>query len=425
MKTKLTISVVLLFLTVAFISRIPTAEESGNSSKHLHPGSSNPDNEFIIGALHNACDLYFGYRNITDTFHMNMWHKYTAPIGWGWYRFPPYPFVTSHPDDRWDKDTNDYGPNVRRHIDSNNAHGLRTIMDRPVIQYFAYGQRSDYQCETDSHIESDLLFYGYDTHPPNSNISDYEDYSTFGTGEWVRYCDADPENPGEGSGYVVKDLRANHEQSNKRFNPWASDSMYAWYIKPRIRIDSNFAHNNQNDAVCRVEIIDWHGSKVKDVEILGRHFLFNNNYDGSYIIEFNFDIQDSNLVVRPGYRLCPWPDSGRSFGNWDIPIKTDYRIYWYGNCDMWIDYIRVENEPSVELYSGIYDERIRKEFQRTFLDYDAGIQYVKVCELNNLPCIDYITRVLSLRQAPNNFSLIVYKPFYFDSLYKQNIAALY
>ena len=91
---------------------------------------------------------------------------------------------------------------------------------------------------------------------------------------------------------------------------------------------------------------------------------------------------------------------------------------------MWIDYVRVENEPSFELHSGIYDENIKHEVQGTFLDYDASTQYVMEFDLNNLPSIEYITKVLRLRKAPNNVSFIVYNPVHIDSPHKKDLAKL-
>ena len=222
----------------------------------------------------------------------------------------------------------------------------------------------------------------------------------------------------------LKDLKANREQANKNWNSWTNDDIYAWYIKPRIRIDSNFAYNNRNDTVCRIDIIDWDGDVVKKVGILGKHFLYEDSYSGNYLMEYNFGPTDSNLSVDPGVRLCP--GTAKDFWDWDNEtIKTDFRVYWYGTCEMWIDYVRVENQPSVDLHSGIFDERIRREFKETLIDCNQNTQYFIKCKINNLPCIDYITRILRLNEAPNNFSLIVYKPFYNDSPNEQNIASLH
>ena len=418
MKTKLTISLVLLFLTVAFISKLPTAEEKSISYTQYQTGSSIPDNEFIIGALHNAYDQKNYYTNIKDTLHMNTWHKYTAPSGWGW-----LVCLTDSvdPADNWNGDTSKFGPNVRQSIQYNNTYGFRTIMDRPIIQYLTYGQRSDYQCEKIEGTSQDYWFYSYYNSVDNdSTINDTTDNSQFGDDQKVKLCLPSISS----AGYIVKDLKANREQANKNWNSWTNDDIYAWYIKPRIRIDSNFAYNNRNDTVCRIDIIDWDGDVVKKVGILGKHFLYEDSYSGNYLMEYNFGPTDSNLSVDPGVRLCP--GTAKDFWDWDNEtIKTDFRVYWYGTCEMWIDYVRVENQPSVDLHSGIFDERIRREFKETLIDCNQNTQYFIKCKINNLPCIDYITRILRLNEAPNNFSLIVYKPFYNDSPNEQNIASLH
>jgi len=47
MKTKIAFSIVLLILTVSFISKIPTAEEKSMIHTHLQPSAAIQDNGFI------------------------------------------------------------------------------------------------------------------------------------------------------------------------------------------------------------------------------------------------------------------------------------------------------------------------------------------------------------------------------------------
>jgi len=231
MKTKIIYSIVLLFLTVAFISKIPTAEEKSISNTQLQPGSAIPDNEFIIGAMHNALDS--NYSHIKNTFHMNTYHKYTGPY-WGW--FIPNS-LTPDPDDKWNGDSSTISNIVSNRINLNNTQSLRTIMDRPIIQYLTFGQRSDYQCEKISEGNY-YWFYSYNNSVDNdTTIDDIQDSSQFGDGQWVKHCV--PSLPS--AGYIVDDLISDREQANKnRQNLWTRDHLYPWYIKPRIRIDSNF-----------------------------------------------------------------------------------------------------------------------------------------------------------------------------------------
>jgi hypothetical protein len=43
------------------------------------------------------------------------------------------------------------------------------------------------------------------------------------------------------------------------------------------------------------------------------------------------------------------PDDS-TYGNVSNHCKVDYRIYWYGECDMWVDRIRVCNQVAFDLF---------------------------------------------------------------------------
>lgn len=392
MKSKIILSLVLLFLTVAFISKIPTAEENVSNTQ-LQPGSSNPDNEFIIGAMYNAYDQVNNYTNIKDTFHMNTWHIYTGPYE-GWYELGT---TNLDPNDTIGGDTVEYGPNVEQSISNNNNAELRTIMDRPYIEYLAFGQRSDYQCEDLQENVDTLWFYSYYNSADNdSTINDTTDDSQFGDGQRVKLCLPSLSS----AGYIVDSLKANREQANKLWNYWMNDDTYKWYVKPRIRIDSNFVDTNPNDTVCRIDIVDWNGNAVKKVGILGRHFRYDGtNYDGRYLMEYNFEPLDADLIVDPkkGDSICPGP--AKVFTSWrDETIETDYKVYWYGTCEMWIDYVRVENYPSVLLHSGELDYAIQREVRWALRGYNQNRPnnfYIEEFEFNTLSCIKRVNEIIN------------------------------
>lgn len=419
MKTKLTISAVLLFLTIAFISGLPTEEEKSISNMQLQPGSLNQDNEFIIGSMNNANDIKtdpgtgYHYANIKDSLLMNTWHRNTGPNS-GWF----LPSGQVDPNDRWDGDTSLFGPNVRWWINNNNTNEFRTLMDRPIVEYLAFGQRSDYQCEKEELVDPDFWYYTYYNSIDNdSTINDTTDNSSFGNNQKVKLCLPSLSS----AGYILDSLKANHEQANKVWGWWISDSASAWYIKPRIRIDPDFAYNNRNDTVCRIDIINWNGDIVKKVGILGRHFLLNDEYDGRYLMEYNFDIHDSNLVVNPGDRLCPGPAKRTS--QWSPnEVKTDFKVYWYGTCEMWIDYIRVENEQSVLLHSGspTIIDRINKEVEWALIDYKPSKPnnfYIEEFEFNTMSCIKRVNEIID-SCSDGKLSLMVNLNY---NLYKQHI----
>ncbi|MCE1165619.1 MAG: T9SS type A sorting domain-containing protein, partial [Bacteroidetes bacterium] len=82
----------------------------------------------------------------------------------------------------------------------------------------------------------------------------------------------------------------------------------------------------------------------------------------------------------------------------------DIQVYWYGNCDMWIDYVRVDNDVADQLFKGYYEEPgrnwIQDEVEQIGLhDHGTGSPvfmkyYMELAEFNNLPCMAYVNSKL-------------------------------
>ena len=88
---------------------------------------------------------------------------------------------------------------------------------------------------------------------------------------------ADTNNLGNNAGYIVKELKANREQSNQQWGTISGDHYREWYVKPKIRIPIGLPNNT---AVCRIEVFNWDSSMIRSVEITVKEFKDqNNNYD--------------------------------------------------------------------------------------------------------------------------------------------------
>ncbi|MBW7856090.1 MAG: hypothetical protein H3C44_07535, partial [Ignavibacteria bacterium] len=175
------------------------------------------------------------------------------------------------------------------------------------------------------------------------------------------------------------------------------DGNHAWYVKPRIRVDSAYANNpaNLNKEVCRIEVLNFDGDTIKTTNIRVANFIENNEYSGEYI-EYFFDLhQDSLLEISDGKSFNPDEKP-----LWDTRCQVDFRVWWYGQCDMWIDYVRVENELAVKLFRGDYDNTwlqwevvdIANQHPGKLIDF-----YIEEYEFNMLPAIKYVNeKIISL-----------------------------
>ncbi len=249
-KAKLTISVLLGILTIAFIFNNTETKLNKNTTV-LSPPYNNISDDFLIGAMDNGWDLNYSY--ISDTLGFNVWHKYAAaqtingkqyPAGWIYNGAPGDSLFAAH---------DDYVYQAQGVLDSISGHNMKALMHRPKIEYLCYGQRSDYQCEL-SNIPENYRFYSF-----NDHIGQPEEDTEHGAETWVQHVR--PENSTTGGswvdnpGYVVKRLKANTEQSHSTkltdFDAYRWDSQSDWLIKPRIRIDSTL-------LIIRLTRINWY-----------------------------------------------------------------------------------------------------------------------------------------------------------------------
>jgi hypothetical protein len=378
MKSKTILSLVLIAIAVAMMG---TNYDQNGESGYLQPPSST-DSMFLICAMNSGRDVnYSSY----PQFGANAWHIYcgVSDSSGGW------PGVDS---DYYNVPFTRYQSDLTNKIRLHDSLRFRSVMERPKTVYLCNGQRSIYECETVDNVDPDYWFYTYSRHEAGTDVIDN---SIHGSGQWVRYCDS-----GSAPGYVVKGLRSNREQARKQPNLFAlSDDSYPWYVMPRIRIDSNAVSNTR---VCAIVSRNWDGDLIDSIAITEANFKNGSGYyDGRYLEEFNFTPDANKLMIPPGL-ICP--DSAKKYTDWSSTnssntILTDFRVYWYGECDMWIDYVKVENQPARDLFTGQYNTDLRGEANIALTGYDPDNPvpnnfYTEEFEFNSLPCIGYVNKII-------------------------------
>jgi len=401
MKTKLVIS--LLIIAIIAISQLIKPEK--NISRTNDNGSLNTTTDtlpFFVGAY---CDSKETNKSIlVDTLSFNFWHTflgnraiqdphnpskfYYTPVGW------------NEHDSLYISNTvtNDYVINV---LQSNGAE-LRALMSRPKIEWLFFAQRSDYQCEDTSSLANKTYNWFY-TYKEHQRGGDTIDNSPYGQGARVRYCGL---GMSRDSGYVVKGLIANREQVNTGNPghgcpyPGYGDGQFSWYVKPRLRIDSSFAANiiNNDTKICRIEVVNYEGTVIKyqDIKVINFKELPNSSYRGNYMETFysqpNAPI---DLTIESGWQMNPndkvWNDDNHN-------CQADYRVFWYGLCDMWIDYVRVDDDRANRLFKVGGDAEYEAMIQREVTDAQNKTSplmfYIDEFEFNHIPAITFVMNKL-------------------------------
>ena len=382
MKAKIVIAILLGLSVLSFVSDKKTAHNYIGEQAAFSLASLNQDTSFIIGAMDDGFDFNFQY---FDELDFNLWHKYIGseeinnrhyPMGWT---------INGAPDDKLFSDTDVYVPQVRGILNNLSSHNLRSLMQRPKIEYLCYGQRSDYQCEPVT--SGDLWFYSFNVHETGIQITD--------SGQQVIHCRTIPSNStADDPGFVVKRLKANTEQCNSA-NYYNADGECNWFIKPRIRIDPSFVNNptNWNTKVCKIIVVGQSGTDtLKTVDIKAINFRKDSDYNGEYLEEF-YNLPDSLTIL--GAWGSDWQYRARGSSTADSANKADIQVYWYGNCDMWIDYVRVDNDVANELFKGQHNDWLQWEAELIACYNESPFRfYIELFEFNNIPCMSYVSRKL-------------------------------
>ncbi len=394
--------------------------------------NNNIYNKFILSAMNSESDTGYTeyYRNL-DSLEFNLAHKYLgAEYNSARGRETPKGRTSN---DKLDSPVSRYKTEVTNILDRTYDRVGRSIVCRPKIEWLCYGQSSTYQCEAIS--SGPLWFYSFNYHGANTeNVLD--------SGSMVRHCGIPSGESVATPGYVVKRLKANTEQSERitgtNNSTYKGDSRSTWSVKPRIRIPESYVTNHLSDTVCRIEVVKQDGTtSAMKVGIIADYFRQNGTYHGEYREIFNFpnntnelifsgDLGDKHYFLARGTSDVEDTQYGLS--------HADIKIYWYGKCDMWIDYVKVENEVAQELFSGAWDTRIEDEVREIGMHQAPGASepavlkfYVELLNFNNLACVKYVNHKIDsfsnhTISLMHDFNFVVINHVAYHELYKAQTA---
>jgi len=424
MKTKIFVIAFLLITSFTFVY-------FSSTEKAVKPPSPPPQfsqggwgDKFYIGAMNDDDDYYYregGHWEQLDRLEFSLWHKYTI----GRYdtdiqRWCPALGFVRVQNDLLMKSVSEYKDAVNAEISSiyYQHNGRKLIAMRPKIMWLCFGQSSTYEAEPISWNDP-LWFYSFQV-----NVGDvYEDWE-WNEGKKVLHCGMPTGGPN--AGIVLSRLKANTEQSRKivntgipekdqYLNQWEGDSQCDWIIKPRIRILQSFVvPANYETPVCSIKVVAQDGNTVlKETIIKAKYFKVDNggaNYYGEYIEEFNFDDPNVNLTIPGDWAVNEngWQYKARGNRTYeqeqsctDECNHADIQIFWYDNCDMWIDYVKVENDVADRLLKG--NDQEFEGWMHQEIDQIAKPEngpnailkyYLELAEFNNIPCMAYVNRQL-------------------------------
>jgi len=314
------------------------------------------------------------------------------------------------------------------YINQANYYKQKVFFERAKIIRGAMGQRSTYEAENNGTYNTRTPGYGY------QNSGTGIDYTNdMGANVNGRMCAVGTHS----AGYIVKELYENMEQINFLFHDGSGktdmqffqsdtkDSIYFWVVKPRMRIRvEDFNDPNKRELpVVSIDIRRYDSTKISDDQtftIKVKDFAgLIGNYYGDYMENF-YNINPITHEYLPKLKiLADSLTAGVDKDHLGIS-KVDYRVYWYGNVDVWLDYVRLDDEWAHYLFTDPTDQAPgNREFFHTKIAQEIaalnpaanegngfGYFYLDEYPYNCYPCIAEVNRIIKNLCPNTNTGLV-------------------
>jgi len=296
--------------------------------------------------------------------------------------------------------------NYRDFLDSvKDQGGLYGFFERSFLSKYCYGQRLIY--EMPSQYGDITTNYGFVYSKTNKGT-----ITTDGNRTVIH---AVPSTSGT-AGYLCYNIYENIQHSDL-FN-FRQNDKGTWYIKPVMKIPENTPPLTQ---VVRIEVIAFNGQSVREIDIKAENFT-QTGYNEKYI-GLNPDLTISGKD-EPG-ALNYGRGSDENWTQWDANCKVDFRVWWYGTCEVWFDRMIVDDGTANDLFNPDkvqeIDDRINQEVTN-FANHGSLVTFFtdEVC-ISQYPCIKYV--VEKMRENPNKpkFSLAVTNYLHIHGLRNDNL----
>jgi len=355
----LKLNLLLLYLIIAFSGKSALSQE-----KEFVLGFSGTPHPTCSYINNNLNCSYWEYYHWFDEFKLNLWQGWNA------------------------------GSNLQYHLtspDSLKHYGMQGYYQPDSLIYAAYGKVSIHEADS----VSDRYRYN-NHHNRGTDITD----NWQGQTQRVRYYEANPSGPYT-SVPILTELNENAENSYSRdvidpiYQPVLNDNgvlaVNNYYIKPRMRISTSDAFGDEK-PVIKLIAFAFDGSPIDSITLTTKDFRYGNinTYDGRYLEDyFNMTIAargDSLNRGRVGGFL--------EWNNIDL-CHVDYQIYWFQEVSVWIDYVKIVDEPANQFFNNQFFRERLKHKVKTLLDYDGTVPnikgfYTEETDYARLTCLNYL-----------------------------------
>jgi hypothetical protein len=298
----------------------------------------------------------------------------------------------------FDSSISTYSGYVSRLMDTIRNSGLRGYYGRNKIEYLCRGQRLEYESEGGNN--------GFSYQRKTGSIITDSGYTV------VHACPPGNPNCNEGDAtprYLCDSIYENLQHGD--LPDFSQAESGNWFIKPRMRIDSNAVDTNPEDSVVRIDVFNYAGDLIKSTKIKAKNFARNVSdsllqYSGRYLEEFDFSAEPpgTNLSVSGSYDSA---ENGLNKGmklnewyKWKKDCRVDFKVWWYGKVEVWFDKMVVDDEWGNNLFNSDtairlpMERRISEEVSEFTDNIGDGYFYIDEHVHSNIPCIKRVYEVM-------------------------------
>ncbi|MBS1552987.1 MAG: hypothetical protein JST15_13055 [Bacteroidetes bacterium] len=286
----------------------------------------------------------------------------------------------------FDSALNSYSTQVSGLMEKLDTSGLKVLYGRDKISKLCYGQRLEYEAEG-----------GNDGFSYSRRYADViTDNGRTVLHPCITDCDATPR-------LLCDSIYENLQHCNIVADFFSVADTGVWYLKPVMRIDTSDFSSTDSTPVVRIDAINFEGNLIKSATIRVRNFKNSNfEYLGGYISEFNFIDEPPSTNLNVSGNLVSGLNAGRDDDHLDL-CKVDFKIYWFGQVDVWFDKLIVDDEMGNNLFNAnpdirnIFETKVTEEidaFRSSNLHPSNYAYYVDEMVYSNIPCIKRVTELM-------------------------------
>jgi hypothetical protein len=290
----------------------------------------------------------------------------------------------------------EYRDNVQTLMGSVDSVGLKGYYGRQKIEKLCYGQRLVYEAEGNGNTNYN---YGFSYQTDRAPIEPDSGRTV------VHACPGNCPGTSSPNSYICENIYQNLQHSD--LLDWQEGDKGNWHIKPMMRIPQN---TPDETPVVRIDVINYTGTIIDTITIKAFHFKDNGTYNGNYVEKY-FNMRPGAMQVSGRYDTT----GGLSYGyNGKYNCKVDFKIYWYGQVEVWFDKMTVDDQKAYELLRGDHDDKIIEEVNAFTGQPGMYTFFADEMTYSNIPCVKYVQNLM--KQTNSNAKLSCALTNYFNFL---------